>query len=249
MAQNTNNINFKLNFQMGDRNAFASLKKELQEIKTLAASADFGLDQKELNSVLNSVNAIERAMTKAYDPQLNTVNIQKFNNLLKESGTNINKVKDSLSIMGANGSTAFMKMTGQLMEINPVIKQTNSFLDDLSKTLFNTIKYTVFNNLLSSISTTISQSYHYVKDLDRSLNDIRIVTGKSADEMERFAEQANDAAKSLAVTTKDYTQGSLIYYQQGLDDETVKTLTDITAKTSNVTQQSMSTVSEQLTAV
>ena len=53
MAQGFENINFKINFQMGDRNAFASLKKELQEVKTLAASADFGLDQKALNNVLN----------------------------------------------------------------------------------------------------------------------------------------------------------------------------------------------------
>ena len=88
-----------------------------------------------------------------------------------------------------------------------------------------------------------------MKDLDRSLNDIRIVTGKSAEEMGEFAKQANNAAKALAVTTEDYTKGSLIYYQQGLDDETVKALTDITAKTSNVTGQSMSTVSEELTAV
>ena len=244
-----NNINFKINFQAGDRTAFANLKKELTEMKQLAQSVDFGLDQNSINKVVSTADSIARAMTKAYDPQLNTVNIQKFNNLLKQSGTDIKQVQQNLSTMGASGSNAFMKMTAQLMEINPAIKQTNAFLDDLYKTLFNTVKYTVFNNLLSSISSTIKQSYYYVKDLDTSLNDIRIVTGKSADEMERFAVQANDAAKTLAVSTKAYTEGSLIYYQQGLDDETVKALTDITAKTSNVTGQSMSSVSEQLTAV
>ena len=249
MAGGFNNINFKINFQAGDKSAFAKLKKELTEMKQLAQSVDFGLDQNSANKVISTADSIARAMTKAYDPQLNTVNIQKFNNLLKQSGTDIKQVQQNLSTMGASGSNAFMKMTAQLMEINPAIKQTNAFLDDLYKTLFNTIKYTVFNNLLSSISSTIKQSYYYVKDLDTSLNDIRIVTGKSADEMERFAVQANDAAKTLAVSTKAYTEGSLIYYQQGLDDETVKALTDITAKTSNVTGQSMSSVSEQLTAV
>jgi len=151
--------------------------------------------------------------------------------------------------VGPVGEKAFLKATTQLMNFGTAIKQTNAFLDNIANTLFNTVKYTAFNNILSSISSTVSHSYGYVKDLDRSLNDIRIVTSKSADEMKEFATQANNAAKALAVTTSDYTEGSLIYYQQGLDDETVKTLTDITAKTSNVTQQSMSTVSEQLTAV
>jgi len=249
MAQNTNNINFKLNFEIGDRKAFNELKAQFNEIRQLTTSADFGLDTKQMQSTLHAVNTLEQALTRAYDPTLNTINIQKFNKILSESGLNAKKLQTELSAAGATGYQSFLNVTTQLMKFNTATKQTNKFLNDISNTLFNTIKYTVFNNLLSGISTTISQSYRYVKDLDSSLNNIRIVTGKSADEMERFAEQANDAAKSLAVTTKDYTQGSLIYYQQGLDDETVKTLTDITAKTSNVTQQSMSTVSEQLTAV
>jgi methyl-accepting chemotaxis protein len=140
-------------------------------------------------------------------------------------------------------------MTGQMMQFNETTVHTSKILDNISSSLFNTVKYTAFNAILNSISGTIQHAYSYVKELDSSLNDIRIVTGKSADEMERFAEQANDAAKNLDVTTSQYTEGSLIYYQQGLDDDTVKALTDITAKTSNVTQQSMSTVSEQLTAV
>lgn len=105
------------------------------------------------------------------------------------------------------------------------------------------------SSIINNIAGTVQKAYGYVKNLDSSLNDIRIVTGKSAEDMEHFAESANNAAKALAVTTGDYTEGSLIYYQQGLDDETVKTLTDITAKTSNVTGQAMSTVSEELTAV
>jgi hypothetical protein len=35
----------------------------------------------------------------------------------------------------------------------------------------------------------------YAKSLDSSLNNIRIVTGQSADEMARFAENASRAAK------------------------------------------------------
>jgi len=249
MAQGNNNINFKLNFEMGDRKAFNELKNQLNEVRALASDVEFGLDPAQMQSTLHAVNTLEQALNRAYDPTLNTVNIQKFNNILKQSGLNAASLQTELANVGSTGQQAFLKATAQLMQFNTATKQTNKFLDGLASSLFNTVKYTAFNAILNNITGTVQHAYGYIKDLDRSLNDIRIVTNKSAEDMADFAKEANNAAKALAVTTSDYTEGSLIYYQQGLDDETVKALTDITAKTSNVTQQSMGTVSEQLTAV
>jgi hypothetical protein len=59
----------------------------------------------------------------------------------------------------------------------------------------------------------LQSAYGYAQDLNQSLNNIRIVTGASTDEMARFAEQANKAAKALSSTTTDYTDAALIYYQ------------------------------------
>ena len=67
--------------------------------------------------------------------------------------------------------------------------------------------------------------------------------------MDRFAKSANKAAQSLGASTRDYTEASLIYFQQGLADEDVLARTDVTLKAANVTGQSTSEVSEQLTAV
>lgn len=251
MAQTgkTNEIKFKLMFEAGDtKNAFGGLKKELQELRTLSSSA-LGVEPAEMQKLVGTAKQVEAAMTKAYNPKLNTINVQKFNNELKKTGLNVQTIYQDFSRMGVQGQSAFLKMTSQLMQMNATVRQTNKFLDGIGTTLFNTVKWSITSSIVQNISGTVQKAYYYVKDLDRSLNDIRIVTGKSAEEMGEFAKQANNAAKALAVTTEDYTKGSLIYYQQGLDDETVKALTDITAKTSNVTGQSMSTVSEELTAV
>jgi len=67
--------------------------------------------------------------------------------------------------------------------------------------------------------------------------------------MKEFAAYANEAAKALSTTTTDYTDASLIYYQQGLDDEQVKGRTETTIKMANVSRQAAEEVSEQLTAV
>ena len=96
---------------------------------------------------------------------------------------------------------------------------------------------------------TIQSAYGYAKDLNESLNDIRIVTGHNIEYMDKFAERANKAAKALNATTLDYTNASLIYYQQGLSDEEVEKRTDITVKMANVIKQNADIVSDQLTAI
>ncbi len=249
MSNINNNINFQVNYQKGDTSALDNLRKELLELRKLSSNIDVGFSDQEVQKITNTVTILERALNKSFDVNLNTINIQKFTQLLAQSGMNIKILQQNLSMLGGAGNKVFLDLTAQLMQFNTATKQTTKFLDNIANSFFNTIKYTAFNAMLNNITGSIQKANGYVKNLDSSLNDIRIVTGKSADEMERFAESANDAAKELAVTTKDYTQGSLIYYQQGLDDETVKTLTDITAMTANVTGQSMEKVSEQLTAV
>jgi TP901 family phage tail tape measure protein len=248
MAQK-NSIQFSIDFKTGDTKALQELKNDLAEIQQMASQNVWGSPAEDLNKITTAAHALESALNQAFDPDLNTVNIQKFNQVLRQSGMNAETLYKDLSMAGTEGQQAFLKMSGQLMQFNTAIKQSNEFLNGLATTFFNTVKWSVMSSIVNNISGTIQKSFYYIKDLNTGLNDIRIVTGKSADEMERFAVTANDAAKALSVSTEDFTKGALIYYQQGLDDETSTQLAEITAKTANVTGQSMSAVSEELTAV
>jgi hypothetical protein len=51
--------------------------------------------------------------------------------------------------------------------------------------------------------------------------------------MSKFAVEANRAAKALSTTTTDYTNASLIYFQQGLSAEEVAKRTEVTVKMAN----------------
>jgi hypothetical protein len=88
----------------------------------------------------------------------------------------------------------------------------------MAETLANTVKWNIASTAVNSLTRSVEQAWGYVKSLDTSLNNISIVTGKSADEMAKFAVQANNAAKELGKTTTDYTNAALIYAQQGLND-------------------------------
>ena len=150
---------------------------------------------------------------------------------------------------GAAGQAAFRSVATQTLTANVQLKEHNKLLLDMGKTLANSFKYTISYGVINNLTGAIQSAFQYSKSLDSSLNDIRIVTDKSANDMERFAESANKAAKELGASTIDYTKASLIYYQQGLADEDVAARTDVTLKAANVTGQTTQEVSEQLTAV
>ena len=60
----------------------------------------------------------------------------------------------------------------------------------MATSLKNTVKWGISSSIFNNMAGSIQKAWSYTKNLDASLNDIRIVTGKSADEMERFAKQA-----------------------------------------------------------
>ena len=147
------------------------------------------------------------------------------------------------------GDRAFNRAARAVLNTNVNLKQSNKLLNDLAISMSNTVKWGITSGAFNTLTNSVKQAWNYGLKLDSSLNDIRIVTGKSADEMERFARTANTAAKQLGASTLDYTKAALIYYQQGLSEEDVQARANTTLKVANVTGQSGNTVSEQLTAV
>lgn len=248
-------IDYTVGFKT-DKSGLNQIKKSLEDIRNLTQSGisqSMGIDtstaQKNLQAARKEAVAVETAFRKAFNQKLNTVNIDKFNQSLKQSNTSLQQVYQNFSNVGATGQNAFRTLINQMTNSNFQLKETSSLLKDMRTTLMNTIQWNIASSAVNSISGSIQQAYGYVKNLDTSLNDIRIVTGKSADEMTKFAEKANDAAKALKKSTTDYTNASLIFYQQGLGDQEVEARTEVTLKAANVTQQDTAEVSEQLTAI
>ena len=142
-----------------------------------------------------------------------------------------------------------MSLANSVAQAEIPIRRSNTLLTQMGTTLMNTARWQLSSSILHGFMGAIQGAYGYAKDLNESLNNIRIVTGQSTDQMARFAKQANRAAKELSTTTTEYTNASLIYYQQGLNDADVKARTDVTIKMANASNQSAQIVSDQLTAI
>lgn len=113
----------------------------------------------------------------------------------------------------------------------------------------NTARWTISASVLNAFTGEIQKALGFMEQLNGSLNDIRIVTKKSANDMKDFAKEANKAAKELKTTTTEYTNASLIYYQQGLSDDEVKRRTDLTIQAAKAAGVATDQMSEYLTAV
>jgi hypothetical protein len=150
---------------------------------------------------------------------------------------------------GSSGTAAYNSFARSVLNANVQLKQSSQLLDKMAITFKNTVRYGISSSVFNNLSNSVQKAYDYTVKLDKSLNDIRIVTGLSADEMDKFAVQANRVAKDLGRSTKDFTQAALIYYQQGLSSQESQARAEVTMKAANVTGQSGQDVSEQLTAV
>ena len=250
-----NQIRYQVGFDV-QQNNLNQLKASLQDLQKLKISDIMKINETDaasatsaLNKIKDEAGKVEDALKQAFNTKLNTVNIETFNQSLKQSGTSIEQVYQAFRAAGSTGEAAFRSLSSSVLSTNIQLKETHSILDKMATTLANTVKWNAASAAVNELTRSIEQAWGYVKSLDTSLNDIRIVTGKSADEMANFAVRANNAAKELGKTTTDYTNAALIYAQQGLNDKEIEERAKITLKAANVTGQSTADVSEQLTAV
>ena len=193
----------------------------------------------ELNSYLN----------KSINVDTGKLDLSAFSKALALGKTDLQTLRANLIQIGPAGQEAFASLARAIGQAEMPLRRSNELIDKLWITMKNTVRWQITSGLLTGFTGAISDAYRYAEDLNKSLNNIRIVTGKSTAEMAQFAKQANRAAKELNTTTTKYTDASLIYYQQGLDDKQVKARTDVTAKFANVSRENLTTSSEYLTAI
>lgn len=220
------------------------LKSSVNEVQTQKLPIT-----KELTEAQIAASKLQTILSQTVNIKTGKMDLTKFSQSLRQSNLNLEKLQNNLMELGSEGQKAFMSLAQSIIEADVPLKRTSALVSEMWTVMKNTARWQISSSALHSFTGAISSAYRYAEDLNESLNNIRIVTGQSTDQMAKFAKQANIAAKALSTTTTEYTDAALIYYQQGLDDEQVKERTDITIKMANVARQSAEIVSDQMTAV
>lgn len=220
------------------------LKSSINEVQTQKLPIT-----KELTEAQIAASKLQTILSQTVNIKTGKMDLTKFSQSLRQSNLNLEKLQNNLMELGPEGQKAFMSLSQSIIEADVPLKRTSALVSEMWTVMKNTARWQISSSAIHSFTGAVQTAYHYAQDLNESLNNIRIVTGQSTDQMAKFAKQANTAAKALSTTTTEYTDAALIYYQQGLNDEQVKERTDITIKMANVARESAEIVSDQMTAV
>ena len=245
-------LNVNLAFTADTGAAKAQIKSLEQDLKNLVsatgATKDFKLT-KDLVQAKEAAGQLRLALQNA-TTSTGTLDLSKFDQAIRASGMKLSEYRQHLSSLGPAGQQAFAKMAQSIIQAEVPLRKTNALLDNLKTTMINTARWQLSSSMLHGFMGALQSAYGYAQDLNSSLNNIRIVTGASVDEMTVFADRANKAAQALSTSTTQYTDAALIYYQQGIrDQEEIAGRTETTIKLANVSRQSAEEVSQQMTAI
>lgn len=230
------------------KQAIADLQRSIQSLQNTAEGDNF-LNEK-MNKAAAAAKELQLQLAKATNVNTGKLNLSLLNDNLKASGKSAQQLMTSLLEGGRTGQQAFASMANAIAQAEVPLKQTNKLVADFANTLKNTVKWEISSNLVHGLESAMSGAVSYAKNLNSSLTDIRIVTGQSTEQMAKFAQYANKAAKDLSTSTRSYADAALIYYQQGDSNAMAKKKAELTIKASNASFDSdAKEMSEYLTAV
>ena len=233
-----------------DKASLAEVQKSLQSIQNAAIrQTNAGTITPELKTASEAAKELSNILNQSWNTKLNQLDLTKFNASIKASYGSIEQLRTKMVQGGEVGVNAFNNIARSVLSTNIALQKSNQWLDKMAITMSNTIRFGISSSIFNNFTGSIQKAYGYVQKLDKSLNDIRIVSDASAEDMSKFAKYANQAASAMGASTLDYTNAALIYYQQGLDEQQVKERSDITVKMANVLGTSASEVSDYMTAI
>lgn len=263
MAKYSNTIVYNLQTNLDSR-GIDSLRKKLSQVQTdlyklkgmkgLTSNRkdDKALkltDNKELEESYQTILKIQKALNSATNFSTGSFNTSTFLSDLKKMDVSTQNLVKTFSTAGVAGQQAFNQLAAALGSTEAKVSRMSTTVTKMFNTFQNTLRWGITASIFETASNSVGRAVDYVKDLDRSLNDIRIISGYSAEDMNKFADSANKAAQALGKTTTEYTNASLIYIQQGKTLQESNSLAELTLKTANVTGQATAEVSEQLTSL
>lgn len=246
-------IDIDIGFNTDTSRAKAQIQDLQKQIVNLSVAAKQNTATNTLSSDISKAvieaSKLNGILSQSMTFKGDNLDLSKFVTNLNKSGITISQVRKNLESLGPQGQKAFTSLAQSIISAEVPLRQSEGLLKSFSTTLTNSAKWTVASGAVHQVQTEFSKAFEYSRKLDKSLNEIRIVSGESSDNMAKFAKQANESAKALNTTTTAYTNAALIFYQQGLDTAAVKERTDAVTKMASVTGETAADVSSYMTAI
>ena len=248
MAKYTNTVAYQIQTKL-DATGLNQLQQQLSSVSksfSELAKKNSAYGQAQMKEDISRIQQVQAALSKSFNTNLNLVDLSAFK---KEMGNlSLGGLQETMS-KTAEGAKTFNSVLGTVGQIDTGFKNISSLSDKIMNTFGNTVRWGVTASIFQTIQNSLYRSVDYVKELDTSLNNIQIVTGETSANLTDWAKSANEAAAQLGASTVAFTDAAQLYAQNGYSEEDYTKLAALTTKVANVTQQSTSDVSEEITSL
>ena len=192
---------------------YKQLEKEQQLNETI---------QKRIELYKQEADAKLSNLKSRYGDLLNNADIKKQIDAFRESLNNLNTSNFNAQKLNAD----FKTLEAAVKNANAAVKATNRdvmTLGDMFKVAWNKMLiWTGAGTLLFGTIRQIKAAVLYVSELGNALNEIRIVTNKTQEEVNQLGLSYNKLAKEMNVTTKEVASTAADLFRQGLDEGQVE---------------------------
>ena len=251
MATTTEKI--KISLQADVTQTISQLNKVKSELKTIAQDSSIKVDLTDLNKLISDIDKYKKALKNSTaigsDEILNTNQLKSFE---KNLGTSLDSIinKTNKYYKEANKATQITnEQTKSLSRLEAPAKRGSTAIDKLGVSLTNSLRYNIVNDFVDNFLSKGGEVVDLLTEVDNKLTQIQIVSGKTSGAIQGVRQDALIGAKNLASTTEDVLSAYETYYQQGLSSNEAKSRAEATIMAANVSDQSVSTTAEQVTAV
>lgn len=172
---------------------------------------------------------------------LTTVTAQ-YTNQMGQSVTEVGKFK-----VAEDGATESIKKSNTY--VSQAAGAQRNLVTEISAVIRRTLESAATLGVMYGALNQIRQGVQYIKDLNKEMVAIQMVTGDTDSQINALAGQYNVLAQSMSVSTKEIAAGSLEFVRQGKTAEETATLIQNSTMLSKLGNMDAAQSSEALTAI
>lgn len=177
------------------------------------------------------------------------ISFHSLNSELSKAGLNAQVISHNLTLGGDRFLGTLNEVNRAFALSNRNVISLNTKIKEMSRVMVQSFKFSLAQQAIRSISNEVRNSIRWVEQLNDEINKIGIVTGKTQSELDAVTERTILAARNLRIAAKEYAEGELIFYQQGLKDDEVQRRTEVTVKAAKAAGENVQQMSSELTSI
>ena len=232
----------KLIADIDDKKSDSEIQKYISEIQKKVSTDEKSKLKITVTPIMDRIQDPNNAK-KYIDVQKDLVTVQAtYNNQLGQTIQETGKFK-----VAEDGATESVKKSNTY--VSQAVKEQRNLATEMSAVIRRTLESAATLGLMYGALNQLRQGVQYIKDLDKELTNVQVVTGMSQESVENLATGYNNLAQEMGVTTLEVAKGSLEWLRQGKTAEQASELVKSSMVLSKLGNLDAAQSTEYLTSV